>query len=133
LLFFGLFILWGFGYGTFGKFLYTQVDGTIVSKRQIRLRRFPPSEHTWPGTEYHLRAPEGREIVYVAGPTDASLPRDIPVGTYVKKRRWSLSYERDGERVSGLYFLLSYGLWMSVGFACLVGSFFLRRRERQDT
>ena len=91
---FALFILWGFGVETVGKRLRTQLDGTIVSSRDI-----PPSRGSRYVTEYILRGSDGRETTYVAGPTDASLPRSMPVGTHLKKQRWALSYERNGERL----------------------------------
>jgi hypothetical protein len=129
LFFIGLFIFWGFGYETVGKFLYTQVEGTIVSKRYI-----PPTKGPRYATEYLLRTPDGNETIYVAGPTDASLPRNMPIGTYLRKQRWSFSYERNGQRVSDFGSLLPfYGVFLSIGFVCLVRSFVLRRRAQHDT
>jgi hypothetical protein len=79
-LIFGLFILWGFGYETVGSRLKTQLEGVVVSSRDI-----PSTGAPRYATEYTLRGPDGRESLYVAGATDASLPRSMPVGTSLKK------------------------------------------------
>src|SRR5215472_5539500 len=111
------FILWGFGFETVGKRLYPQLDGTVISSRTLV---------SWGrrATEYVLRGCDGHEITYVAGPTDASLPRNLPIGTYVKKQRWSLSYVQNGQTVDdfnylfytailcGAFALAAQSLWM---------------------
>lgn len=94
LLIWGVWILWAFGLQTFVALLNTQVDGVVVSSRDT-----PPNPwgHGY-ATEYTMRGPDGHEFTYLAGPTDASLPRSMPVGTSVKKERWHLYYERNGRR-----------------------------------
>lgn len=66
------------------------IDGVIVASRDV------PST----GTEYTVRRDDGSEQVFWAGPTDASLPRSMPVGTRIRKEPWHLDYERDGRRES---------------------------------
>jgi len=121
-LIFGLFILWGFGYETVGTRLKTQLEGVVVSSRDI-----PSTGAPRYATEYTLRGPDGRESVYVAGATDASLPRSMPVGTTLKKQRWHLAYEKNGQRVDdfGVSF---YGMMLGIAVACLAWSIFLSRR-----
>jgi hypothetical protein len=121
-LIFGLFILWGFGYETVGTRLKTQLEGVVVSSRDI-----PSTGAPRYATEYTLRGPDGRESVYVAGATDASLPRSMPVGTSLKKQRWHLDYEKNGQRVDdfGVSF---YGMVLGTAVACLAWSFLLSRR-----
>lgn len=121
-LIFGLFILWGFGYETVGIRLKTQLEGVVVSSRDI-----PSTGAPRYATEYTLRGPDGRESVYVAGATDASLPRSMPVGTSLKKQRWHLNYEKNGQRVDdfGVSF---YGMMLGIAAACLAWSFLLSRR-----
>jgi hypothetical protein len=121
-LIFGLFILWGFGYETVGTRLKTQLEGVVVSSRDI-----PSTGAPRYATEYTLRGPDGRESVYVAGATDASLPRSMPVGTSLKKQRWHLAYEKNGQRVDdfGVSF---YGMMLGIAVACLAWSIFLSRR-----
>jgi hypothetical protein len=52
----------------------------------------------------------------------------MPVGTYIKKRRWHFSYERDGQPVDefGIVFYLVF-LAMAVG--CVVWAAKLRRKR----
>jgi hypothetical protein len=94
LILFGLFILWGFGWETIGPRLQTNVDGVIVASQDV-----PSTGSPRYATEYTVRDPHGDEQVFWAGATDASLPRSMPVGTRIRKRRWHLDYERDGNRV----------------------------------
>jgi len=80
--------------------LWSEVDGTVVSSETSTGNR--------PITKYRLRAPGGHESEYVAGPTDASLPRRLPVGTVLHKERWHLSFSRDGNE-SATFSVLFYG------------------------
>jgi hypothetical protein len=50
-------------------------------------------------SKYLVRSDDGHEQSYVAGPTDASLERSLPVGTRLRKDRWSFSYEVNDRRV----------------------------------
>jgi hypothetical protein len=72
LLLFGLWIIWGFGFDTVGRRLEIQFDGVVISSRDIPKTRGPRY-----ATEYTLRGPDGQNHIYVAGPTDASLPRSM--------------------------------------------------------
>jgi hypothetical protein len=125
LLFFGLFILWGFGYETVGVRLTTQVEGVVVSSRDI-----PSTGAPRYATEYTLRGADGRESVYTAGPTDAFLPRSMPIGTSIKKQRWHLDYEKNGYRVDdfSIYF---YALVMGGASACLIWSLLSWRHQKR--
>lgn len=125
LLIWGLWILWAFGLQTFFVFLITEVDGIIVSSRDI-----PPNRGPRYATEYTLRAPDGHEFAYLAGATDATLPRSMPVGTRLKKERWQLSYERDGQQVNDS-FPFFYATVIGLRFASIGCSFALWRRQRQ--
>lgn len=92
---FALWILWGFGYETLFTRLMTDVEGTVTSAQDIPYPLAPARY----GTEYVFKNAEGRTISYIAGATDASLARSMPVGTHIKKRRWYFSYQRDGKQV----------------------------------
>ena len=122
-LFFGLFILWGFGYQTVGVRLITQLNGVVVSRRDI-----PSTGAPRYATEYTLRGPDGHESIYTAGPTDASLPRSMPIGTFLKKRRWHLDYEKNGQRVDdfGVFF---YGVVSAAGLRSVIWSLLSWRRQ----
>jgi hypothetical protein len=93
-----------------------QLDGVVVSRRDI-----PSTGAPRYATEYTVRGPDGRESIYTAGATDASLPRSMPVGTSLKKRRWHLDYEKNGQRVDdfGVYF---YSLVLGVGLGFVTWS-----------
>jgi hypothetical protein len=125
-LLFAIFILWGFGFGTVVNRLNTQLEGVIVASRDIPATGAPRYE-----TEYVLHAQDGSETNYVAGPTDASLPRSMPVGTSVKKHRWRLDYERDGQRVDD-FGIAFYAMILSIAVGCLVWSFVLFRDRKRS-
>jgi hypothetical protein len=120
-----LWIFWAFGYETLADRLMTQVEGTVISAHDIPFtggRRYR--------TEYILRGNDGRDRLYIAGSVDGSLPRSMPRGTHIKKQRWQLSYERNGQRVDD-FSLLFHGLILALGLGCLYWSFYLWRRETQ--
>ncbi len=87
-----LFIFWGFGVETLGARLTTEVNGTITAVQYL-----PKKGAARYAAEYTLQGADGKSSAYIAGPTDASLPRDMPVGTTLQKTRWQLGYERDGK------------------------------------
>jgi hypothetical protein len=118
-----LWIIGAFGFYTLGVRLWTQVDGIVISARDM-----PPSRGPRYATEYKLRNSDGHETVYVAGPTGSSLPRSMPVGTAVRKRRWHLSYEKNGRQVDdfGLPF---YSVILTIGFGGLIWSWVLSHRQ----
>lgn len=123
-----IWIFWGFGYETVWQRLTIKLDGVVVARQAVSTagRR---------GTIYVLRSPEGIDQEYIAGATDASLSRDIPVGTTIKKREWELSYEKNGVRITD-FPTYAYSAMLGVAFACLfwAGLQLLRRgqAERQD-
>lgn len=119
---FGLWILWGFGYETVWFRLMTHVEGTVVSAHDILLA---PARH---GTEYVFRTGEGRDISYLAGATDASLSRHIPVGSYVRKLRWHLCYGVDGQTIND-FSVPFYAVMLSVAVGILVWAINLHRQE----
>ena len=122
---FGLWILWGFGYETLWARLMTDVEGTVVSAQDTP-SPLAPARH---GTEYVVRSPDSRNIIYIAGATDASLPRNIPVGAYIKKQRWHLSYERDGQKIDD-FSILFYAAILSAAVGSLVWGVKLNREAQ---
>lgn len=71
-------------------------------------------------SEYTIRESDGNERIYEVGATDASLPRGLPVGTDVKKLRWQVSYEENGQRVDGIGLLAFYVTVLSLGLGLVV-------------
>jgi hypothetical protein len=127
LLLFGLWILWGFGFETVAARLNMQVEGVVTAAHDIPEERGP--RYT---TEYILRGSDGQDLVYVAGPTDASLPRSMPVGTHLKKQRWRLYYERNEQRVDD-FPVFFYQVTLGIALVCVAWSVVLWRARRHGT
>ena len=118
-------IIWIFGFQTVGARLTTELDGLVVSSQDVPAGRGPRYS-----TEYTLRGPDGGQRIYVAGATDASLPRSLPVGTYLRKKKWRLSYTENGEIVND-FPISFYVLTLGIAIGCLGWSVFaLLRRDR---
>ena len=89
---FALWILYGFGYQTVWVRLNTQVNGTVIASRDI-----PSTGAPRYATEYLIRGSNGQNSSYVAGCTDASLQRSLPIGTQLLKKRWAWGYQINGK------------------------------------
>lgn len=113
LIVFGLFISWGFGWDTVGRRLKTDVDGIIVASRDT-----PSTGAPRYATEYTVRSSDGNTIVFWAGPTDGSLPRSMPVGTHILKKKWHLDFERDGRREGFPY--IFYGVVLTIALGLII-------------
>jgi hypothetical protein len=105
-------ILWGFGYETVWARLTIEIDGTIAARHEVHAsgRR---------GTAYVVRTSDGGEREYVAGATDASLSRDMPIGTAIVKRKWHLSYLRDGIPIDD-FPIYAYSGTFGLALVCLL-------------
>jgi hypothetical protein len=112
----------GFGGREISQRLIAEAEGTIVTSETTTGNR--------PVTIYRLRGPDGGEREYVAGPTDASLPRRLPVGTHITKRRFDVSWERDGKTIND-FPILFYLFFVSLGLAlaAAAGRAWLQRRS----
>ena len=124
LLLLALGIFWGFGYETVAKRLFSQVEGTVISRRDIADSATPRRY----STEYIVCGLDGQNHSYVAGPTDASLPRTIPVGANVKKLRWHWSYEQNGQ-LTDQFGWVFYGVVLAMGALSLLWSLRLRNAK----
>ena len=124
LLFFSLFIFWGFGYETVVKRLTTVVVGVVVSSRDI-----PSTGAPRYATDYIIRGIDGVIRGYIAGPTDASPPRSMPVRTRIKKLRWELNYERDAAQVRD-FPVAFYSAILGMALSFFVRGLLLLRRWR---
>jgi hypothetical protein len=107
-----LWIFWGFGYETVWARLTTEVNGVIAAKQEV-------STSGRRGAVYILRGSNGDNHQYVAGATDASLSRDMPVGTTIEKRKWEFSYLRNGVRVND-FPIYAYSAMFGIAFVCLL-------------
>ena len=95
-----------FGANEIFQRLTIEVEGTVISSETTVGNR--------PVTYYAIRRNDGNIDHYIAGPTDRSLPRRLPVGVQINKRKYDLSWERDGQVVD------DFPLTFYVG-ACTVG------------
>jgi hypothetical protein len=106
------------------------VDGTLVSSTTTCV---PPANNRC-ASEYVVLSSDGTRASYVAGPTDASLPRELPVGTAISKRKWSLDYALNGQRVEDFPVLFYTGvLAFGVVCLCLWGARFSFGRAPKDS
>ena len=74
---------------TIGQRLNIEAKGTIVEREMGSGPRH--------STLYKIKQADGSLQTLLSGPTDASLPRDLPSGVYVEKQRWHLGYSIDGK------------------------------------
>jgi hypothetical protein len=86
-----LWIFWGFGFETVWTRYATDVEGIVISSRDVPSKGAPRY-----ATEYVVRGADGHDDQYVAGATDASLDRSIPVGSNIQKKWGQLGYELNG-------------------------------------
>ena len=87
------------------------VDGRIVSSQTTSGNR--------PSTYYVVRGSDGVDSEYVAGATDSSLPRHLPVETYIKKHKYDLSWQKNQVIVDDfpLYFYMGiYGIAFALSY-----------------
>lgn len=92
---FALWLLWGFGFQTLWVRYTTELEGVVVYSHDTPSKGTPRY-----ATEYVIRDASGHDADYVAGATDASLDRSIPVGSRIEKKWGQFSYELDGQRRS---------------------------------
>ena len=127
LLAFGLFIILCFGIGTVGQRLQIELDGVVVSSHDRSAKGAPRYV-----TEYILRGDDGHKFVYLAGPTDASLPRSLPVGTRLSKQKWRLDYMENGQPIND-FPINFYGIVLGIGLALILWSLLLLRNNPSRT
>jgi hypothetical protein len=119
----GFWFIWSFGYNTFWARLNTEIEGTITAKHAV-------STSGRSGTIYIVRDSYGTNREYVAGATDASLSRDLTVGTVIAKRRWQITSLKDGVTVYD-FPTVFYVAIIGAAFACLIwGGFQLLKPTR---
>ena len=108
-------------YTTIGRLLI-DVDGEIVAREMTTGYR--------PAAIYSINQPGGQTRTYMAGPTDASLPRDLPIGSRLTKRRWELGYTLNNQRVTD-FPIMFYGASFGIGAGMLCFSIVLRFQQRR--
>lgn len=117
-------MVFGFGASTLYRRLSIDVQGTIVSSNTTCVQ---PRGNRCAST-YLVREGNGKNIQYVSGPVDGSLPTGLAEGTSIIKKRWQSSYSLNGRLIDDFavafyvaitaFGLLIFG-WVAVGlFRC---------------
>lgn len=89
------------------------LDGTVISSET---RCVQPYNNRC-DTSYVVVGQDQKRSTYVAGPTDESLERRLPVGTVIHKNKWSLKYTVDARNVND-FPIRFYGGLMVFGLLC---------------
>lgn len=97
--------------------LQIDLEGTIVARQDSLQSR----ETHGPTTVYRLQRSDGSVTSYTATTNDPSLPRTLPIGASVAKRRWELAYAVNGQPVND-FPLMGYVGFLAAGLACLTGA-----------
>jgi len=117
-------LLWLFSGSEIYQRATIELNGTIVSSTTTCMQPW----NNRCATEYLVKAHDGSQQSYVAGPTDKSLPRRLSVGTVVVKRRWALSYSLNGRQVADFPIFFYSGL-LILGGGCVIWWLLLRKRQ----
>lgn len=98
-------------YTTLWQRLAINVEGKVISVRDIPYPCAPPGHKS----EYTFQSSDGSNSTYIATPgTNAPfLPVDLPVGTYIKKRRWHIQYVRDGQKIND-FRIWFVAMWLAI-------------------
>ncbi len=105
---------WLFGGSEIYRRAAIALDGTLVSSTTTCVQ---PANNRC-ASQYVVLGSDGNGTRYVAGATDASLPRELPIGTAISKKKWSLDYFLDGQRVDDFPVTFYAGI-IVFGVACL--------------
>jgi hypothetical protein len=89
------------------------LDGTVVSSKTSCVQ---PYDNRC-ATAYVVERRDHTQSTYVAGPTDESLERRLPVRTVIRKKKWSLTYTVDA-RIVNDFPIGFYGGLMALGLLC---------------
>jgi hypothetical protein len=118
-------LFWTFGYNGIWHRLQIDVEGTVTARQDL-----PQNKYTHgPTTLYTLRTSDGAFLEYTATRTDPSLPRTIPVGVNVTKRKGEMVYFLNGRRIDD-FPLQAYVIFLGFGTAFLIGAGVLLARDQ---
>jgi len=97
-----------------------ELDGRISS---VATKCVEP-QHNRCASVYVIEAENRSRKTYVAGPTDQSLRRDLPAGTYIQKRKWELGYRIDGTPIEDFPIVFYSGI-LALSIGCFAWWFWL--------
>ena len=124
LLVLALVILPTLGYNGVWQRYQIDLEGTVTARQD-----FPQNKYTHgPTTRYTLKMGDGTMREYTATTHDPSLPRNIPVGVHVAKRKGELFYFQNGRRIDD-FPLKAYVIVLSFGIVFLIAACALLARD----
>jgi hypothetical protein len=130
-----MFFLWGiglihFGVGEIWSRASISLDGTIISSNTLCA---PDNQYRCSST-YILRSNQsGQEVQYQAKGNDASLPKNLPLGTRIHKVKYLLAYEINGQ-INDDFPVAFYKISAAVGLAFVTaGTIQLVVQSRRST
>ncbi len=126
-------LMWLFAGSEIYQRAVIDLDGTVIYSATSCMQPY----NNRCGTTYLLRARDGSEQRYDAGPTDKSLRRRLPVGTVLMKKKWALSYAVNGREVRDfpLAFyagVLGLGCVSAIWWCILIGRDWVRSGKMSD-
>lgn len=102
------------------------LDGKVVSSETSCMQ---PANNRC-ATVYVVESKDGVHTEYIAGPTDHSLQRRLPVGTNISKQKWHLSYSINGTEIDTFPVVFHTYLLTFAG-CCLYWAFSIYRVQRK--
>jgi hypothetical protein len=119
-------ILSTFGYNGVWQRYQLDLAGTVTARQVLPQDKFTHSPTT---TLYTLKAGDGSIHEYTATRNDPSLPRTLPVGVNVTKRKGEMFYSVNGRRIDDFPFK-AYVILLGVGIVSMIGASILIARGR---
>jgi hypothetical protein len=110
-------IFWTFGYNGVWHRLQIDLEGKVTTRQDFR----QTTATHGPTTHYALLNGDGTIREYTATTADPSLPRTIPIGAHVMKRKGELFYFLNGERIDD-FPLTAYIVILCVGLGGMIGA-----------
>ena len=108
---------------TVGRLL-SEVDARIVAREMTTGQR--------PVVIYTVRNSHGKIDTFVGGGTEASLPGQLSIGSYITKRKWQLGYTLNGKWVSD-FSVTFYSIIFALGANLLILGIFRAVQQYRPT
>ena len=102
-------------YVSIGQRLLIDIQGRILNSRELPKPGNNPNIMVY--TEYSIQDGNGPVVSYLTDGSDQYLPRDLPAGSVIKKEKWHLGFQLNGQLVE-----YPFGSFWAFEFAILVFS-----------
>ncbi|MBC3883806.1 hypothetical protein [Undibacterium griseum] len=93
-----------------------EIDGVVINQEVVCQQ---PSNNRCVTNYLIKKNSVESQIIYSAGPTDQSLPRNLPVGAELKKEKWKLKFELNGKIINDFPIDFYIGLFV-IGMSGIV-------------